>query len=144
MSSQASEQTPYALLGGEAGVAALCDRFYGLMDSQAQFSLLRSLHPENLKGSRDKLFMFLSGWFGGPDLFVQQYGHPRLRQRHLPFSIGIAERDQWVACMLQAMTEEDIEPGLRERLLQNFFKTADFMRNREEAGAAGPASQLIL
>ena len=124
------QQTTYDKIGGEATVARLCDRFYGLMAETPQFAELRAMHPEDLQGSRDKLFMFLSGWLGGPDLFVQQFGHPRLRARHMPFAIGTRERDQWVACMLLAMEEVGIEEGLRERLLQNFFNTADFMRNK--------------
>lgn len=124
-------KTPYELLGGEATVARLVTRFYELMDTVPQFKELRALHPESLEGSRDKLFMFLSGWFGGPNLFVEKHGHPRLRARHMPFSIGVAERDQWVACMILAMEDVGIEEGLRKRLTENFFNTADFMRNRE-------------
>ncbi|KIN89733.1 group II truncated hemoglobin [Thauera sp. SWB20] len=122
--------TPYDMIGGEPVLARLCDRFYGLMAETPQFAELRALHPEDLQGSRDKLFMFLSGWLGGPDLFVQQFGHPRLRARHMPFAIGTRERDQWVACMLLAMEEAGIAEPMRERLLQSFFKTADFMRNQ--------------
>lgn len=125
------EQTTYDKIGGDAAVARLCDRFYALMDSVPQFAELRALHPEDLQSSRDKLYMFLSGWFGGPDLFVEKFGHPRLRARHLPFAIGTKERDQWVACMVLAMEEVGIEEGVRAKLLQNFFNTADFMRNRE-------------
>ncbi|HJW26365.1 MAG TPA: group II truncated hemoglobin [Rhodocyclaceae bacterium] len=123
--------TPYELMGGEPVVARLTDRFYEIMDAAPQFKILRDLHPADLKSSRDKLFMFLSGWFGGPDLFVEKFGHPRLRARHLPFSIGTVERDQWVACMVLAMEDVGIEEELRQKLLQNFFNTADFMRNRE-------------
>lgn len=124
------EQTPYVLIGGEVAVGKLCDRFYELMDTVAQFAHLRSMHPADLKSSRDKLFMFLSGWFGGPDLFVQNFGHPKLRQRHMPFSIGETERDQWVACMVLAMEDIGVEASLREKLLGQFFNTADFMRNK--------------
>jgi len=123
--------TPYAMIGGEATVRALTTRFYALMDSTAQFAGIRAMHPENLEESERKLFMFLSGWLGGPDLFVQEFGHPMLRRRHLPFAIGTAERDQWVACMLLAMEEVGIESTMRNRLLESFFNTADFMRNRE-------------
>ena len=126
-----TEPTTYDKIGGDAGVARLCDRFYELLESVPQFAELRALHPEDLKGSRDKLYMFLSGWFGGPDLFVEKFGHPRLRARHMPFAIGTRERDQWVACMVLAMEEVGIEEGVRKKLLQNFFNTADFMRNRE-------------
>ena len=124
------QQTTYDKIGGEPTVARLCDRFYGLMAETPQFAELRAMHPDDLQGSRDKLFMFLSGWLGGPDLFVQQFGHPRLRARHLPFSIGVLERDQWVACMAQAMRETAVPEALRQRLGQSFFQTADWMRNK--------------
>ncbi|MDR1994233.1 group II truncated hemoglobin [Azonexus sp.] len=123
--------TTYDQIGGEATVGKLCDRFYALMDAVPQFAELRAMHPQDLQGSRDKLFMFLSGWFGGPDLFVEKFGHPRLRGRHMPFAIGILERDQWVACMVLAMEEVGIDPAIRAKLLENFFNTADFMRNKE-------------
>jgi hemoglobin len=127
-----NEQTPYDLIGGEAAVARLCDRFYQRMAETPQFSAIRAMHPDDLGSSRDKLFMFLSGWLGGPDLYVQNIGHPMLRRRHLPFPIGSAERDQWVACMVLAMEDIGVERGLREALLRSFFNTADFLRNREE------------
>jgi hemoglobin len=123
--------TTYDKIGGDAGVARLCDRFYELMDSIPQFRELRDMHPADLQGSRDKLYMFLSGWLGGPDLFVEKFGHPRLRARHSPFAIGTRERDQWVACMVLAMENVGIEEAIREKLLQNFFNTADFMRNTD-------------
>lgn len=132
MSEQAENTiTTYEQIGGEATVGRLCDRFYELMASVSAFSGLRAMHPEDLQSSRDKLFMFLSGWMGGPDLFVEKFGHPRLRARHMPFSIGTQERDQWVACMVLAMEDVGIEPSIRDKLLKNFFNTADFMRNRE-------------
>ena len=124
------EQTPYQLIGGESTVAALCDRFYELMDDTPQFQTIRAMHPTDLKISRDKLFMFLSGWLGGPDLYVQHIGHPMLRRRHLPFAIGTEERDQWVACMDQAMGETGVPTDLRVRLKESFMGTADWMRNK--------------
>ena len=125
------QATTYEKIGGEAMVGKLADRFYELMDTVPQFAELRAMHPPSLAGSRDKLFKFLSGWFGGPDLFVEEFGHPRLRARHMPFSIGTLERDQWVACMVLAMEDVGIEEGIRKVLLNNFFNTADFMRNKE-------------
>ena len=124
--------TTYEKIGGEVTVGKLADRFYELMDSVPQFAELRAMHPESLQGSREKLFMFLSGWFGGPDLFVEKHGHPRLRARHMPFSIGVKERDQWVACMVLAMEDVGIDEDVRKVLLNNFFNTADFMRNRQD------------
>lgn len=125
-----TEDTPYALIGGETGVRRLCETFYELMDGVPQFAAIRALHPEDLTSSRDKLFMFLSGWLGGPDLYVQHIGHPMLRRRHLPFAIGEAERDQWVACMFLAMESTGVDEPLRDKLLPAFFNTADFMRNQ--------------
>ena len=121
--------TTYEQIGGEPTVARLCDRFYELMDSVPQFQGIRAMHPADLANSRDKLYMFLSGWLGGPDLFVEKFGHPRLRGRHMPFAIGIDERDQWVACMVLAMEDVGIKEAVRARLTANFFHTADFMRN---------------
>lgn len=123
--------TAYAALGGETGVRSLVDRFYDLMDTVPEYYGIRKLHPADLQSSNDKLFWFLSGWLGGPQLFVERFGHPRLRARHLPYAIGIAERDQWMACMVQAMEEEGIDEGLREVLRLAFAQTADWMRNRE-------------
>ena len=120
----------YEMIGGEAGVKALVLRFYEIMDTDPLAAGIRSLHPENLDSSIDKLFMFLSGWLGGPQLYIQQYGHPRLRQRHMPFPIGESERDQWMHCMKRAMLETGVEEKLREQLIASFFKTADFLRNR--------------
>jgi len=126
----AAAQTPYALLGGDAAVRALVDRFYDLMDLEPQYAELRALHAPDLAHAREKLYLFLSGWLGGPSLYIERHGHPMLRARHLPFPIGIRERDQWTACMEQAMVERSVEPDLRGRLRQSFFKTADWMRNR--------------
>lgn len=126
-----NQASTYDKIGGEETVGKLCDRFYELMDTVPQFAELRSMHPESLAGAREKLFMFLSGWFGGPDLFVEKFGHPKLRARHMGFSIGTRERDQWVACMVLAMEDVGLDEDIRKILLNNFFNTADFMRNRE-------------
>ena len=125
-----TEKTTYELMGGEEGVRALVDRFYDLMDLDQAYAGIRQMHPQDLTSSREKLYLFLSGWMGGPDLYVQQYGHPRLRARHLPFPIGLRERDQWLQCMGAAMRDLEIQGPLFERLMQSFFTTADWMRNR--------------
>lgn len=127
---EAQATTPFVRLGGEGGVRALVDRFYDLMDLEPAYAEIRAMHPGTLEGSRDKLFWFLCGWLGGPDLYVQRHGHPRLRARHLPYAIGIRERDQWMACMIQALHEQQIDETLAERLAESFFGTADWMRNR--------------
>lgn len=124
-------QTPYEKIGGEEVVQRLVDRFYDLMEQDQDFKGIRDLHAKSLKASREKLFMFLSGWLGGPQLYVEKYGHPRLRQRHLPFAIGESERDQWLICMTQAMEDVGLDEDMREELKRSFWKTADFMRNQE-------------
>jgi hemoglobin len=125
-----AKQPPYALLGGAAGVRALVERFYDLMDMEPAYVGIRALHAPDLGSAREKLFLFLSGWLGGPPLYVERHGHPRLRARHLPFAIATAERDQWLACMGQALDDCDVDSGLRASLLEAFFQTADWMRNR--------------
>lgn len=127
-----SQPNPYDLIGGEAALRKLVDRFYDLMDTTPEAAGIRALHPPNLQRSRDKLFMFLSGWLGGPMLYVERYGHPRLRARHLPFPIGEAERDQWLACMFRALDEQNFDPALTEYLKNAWADTADFVRNQPE------------
>ena len=121
----------YERLGGEAGVRALVDRFYDLMDSLPEAYVVRKLHPADLSMSREKLFLFLSGWLGGPSLYTERYGDPRLRARHLPFAIGVQERDVWLMCMQQAMTELAVEERLQRDLIAALTRTADHMRNQE-------------
>lgn len=125
------EDTLYSQLGGEQGVRSLVDRFYELMEELPEAKGIRDLHPPDLTGSADKLFMFLSGFLGGPPLYVTNFGHPRLRARHLPFPIGTSERDQWVLCMERALHEMVTVEPLRITLLNYFRHTADHMRNRD-------------
>ena len=121
--------TPYAWIGGEEKVKALVERFYDLMDLEPRYAALRATHGTTLEQAREKLFWFLSGWLGGPQHYTDRFGHPRLRMRHMPFQIGIRERDQWLACMDQAMGEVGVDETLRARLRDSFFQTADWMRN---------------
>jgi hemoglobin len=123
-------ETPFEWVGGEQQVKALVERFYDLMDIEPDYKELRAAHGSTLQDARDKLFWFLCGWLGGPEHYTERFGHPRLRMRHMPFSIGALERDEWLACMDQAMKETEVDPVLRERLNSSFFKTADWMRNR--------------
>ena len=126
----ADAATPFDRLGGEAAVRALVDRFYDLMDLGPRYQGIRVLHPTTLDGSRHKLFWFLCGWLGGPNHYIERFGHPMLRARHLPYAIGNTERDQWMACMTQAMHECGVEAELATGLKQAFQGTADWMRNR--------------
>jgi len=128
--SSVGEMTPYQLLGGEGVVRWLCDRFYDIMEQEPSVAPLRTMHPADLAGSRQKLFMFLSGWLGGPTLYIEAFGHPRLRMRHQSFAVDEAARDQWMFCMRQAVSELIVEDALKEQLLRAFYSTADFMRNQ--------------
>ncbi|MCB1785249.1 MAG: group II truncated hemoglobin [Gammaproteobacteria bacterium] len=128
---------PYELIGGEDGVRRLVDRFYDYMDSDPEAAEIRKLHAKDLRVSREKLFLFLSGWLGGPNLYVEKHGHPMLRRRHLPFAIGIRERDQWLHCMRRALADSELDQTQRDRLLQAFAATADHMRNKAEHEADG-------
>jgi len=124
--------TPFAWIGGEERVHALVERFYDLMDLEPRYAELRVVHGSVLDDARQKLFWFLCGWLGGPEHYTDRFGHPRLKARHMPFKVGVVERDQWLACMDQAMTETGVPSGLRERLNRSFFQTADWMRNQAE------------
>jgi hemoglobin len=126
----AGKPSAFDLLGGEARVRALVDRFYDLMAMDERFTELRALHPPMLEGSRDKLFWFLCGWLGGPAHYIERFGHPRLRARHLPYPIASRERDQWLLCMAEAMADQQVPQPLFDRLLEAFAQTADWMRNR--------------
>lgn len=124
--------TPYDQLGGESGIRHLVDRFYDLMDTSPEAANVRALHAASLKRSREKLFMYLTGWTGGPPLYEEQYGHPRLRMRHLPFTIGKRERNEWLWCMERALDEHEMPGELREHLRQRLRQLADHMRNVDE------------
>ena len=124
-------ETPFAWIGGEPAVQALAGRFYDLMELEPAYAILRAAHGADLANARQRLFWFLCGWLGGPQHYTERFGHPRLRGRHLPFAIGITERDQWLACMDQGMRETGVDEELRVRLGKSFFQTtADWMRNQ--------------
>jgi hemoglobin len=122
--------THYERIGGEKKVRALVQRFYQHMDELPEAHGIRKLHPASLQGSEQKLFEFLSGWMGGPQLFIEKYGHPMLRMRHLPFPISDTERDQWMLCMQQALQDVVEDAKLRAELIAAFQKVAEHMRNQ--------------
>lgn len=122
---------PYELLGGEQGVRRLADEFYQVMAERAEATKIRQMHAENLSAIKDKLFMFLSGWMGGPDLYLQKYGTICLSSAHAAYAIGADERDQWLACMDQALINIDASEELREMLKGPMFQLADVMKNKD-------------
>ena len=132
MNEPSQKPTAYDLVGGEQGIRNLVKRFYELMDTLPEAFAVRKLHAADLSGSEEKLFMYLTGYLGGPQLYVEKHGHPRLRQRHLPFSIASAERDQWLLCMRQALDDTVANAALRAALFKAFADLADHMRNRAD------------
>ncbi|WKJ91567.1 group II truncated hemoglobin [Methylomonas montana] len=126
--------TPYELIGGEAAIRSLVDRFYFYMDILPEAQGIRAMHAPSLASAKDKLFKFLSGWLGGPNLFIEEFGHPMLRARHFPFAIGASERDQWMRCMNKALDEVEMDPRLRENIRTALQHLATHMINQETAG----------
>ncbi len=122
--------TPYDLIGGEQAILNWVDRFYFYMDSLPETQGIRAIHQPNLDSAKSKLFKYLSGWLGGPDLFVEEFGHPMLRTRHLPFVIGESERDQWMLCMNKALDEMTIDPRLKTNLQNALQQLATHMINQ--------------
>ena len=122
---------PYEQIGGDAAVRRLVDRFYDFMDAEPAAAEIRALHQADLTRARQNLYEFLSGWMGGPPLYITRHGHPRLRARHLPFPIGVRERDQWLLCMNRALEEVVTEPEFRAQLSGAFASLADHMRNQD-------------
>lgn len=128
----------YEVIGGEPVLRRLVTRFYEIMATEPRVAGIRAMHQPDLADANEKLFLFLSGWMGGPQLYVEKYGHPMLRARHLPFPIGESERDQWVYCMVRAMHDVGIEEKVMIQLGNALWGVADFMRNQpEQPSAAG-------
>ena len=121
----------YENLGKEDGIRQLVDTFYDYMDSEEFAAGIRAMHAEDLTEARQKLYEFLVGWCGGPPLYQDKYGHPRLRARHMPFPIAESERDQWMHCMRLALQKCVSDEKSRQYLDERFFQIADFMRNQE-------------
>jgi hemoglobin len=130
MQISSDSRTFYERIGGEQPLRQLVQSFYRHMDELAEAKPIRDMHAPDLDSAQDKLFMFLSGWTGGPQLYMEKFGHPRLRMRHLPFAIDEAARDQWMLCMEKALEEVVDDAALRDEMMHALHGVADFMRNR--------------
>lgn len=124
------EQTLFEQLGGAETIEKIVERFYYFMDTLPEVKDIRDQHAPDLTEAKEKLIMFLTGWSGGPQIYIEKFGHPRLRARHLPFKIGEKERDQWLYCMFKSLEEQNISQQLKEDLKKSFAHIADFMRNQ--------------
>lgn len=120
--------TPYQEIGGGEAIDALSDAFYDVIEEDSP--TLRAMLPASTKNTRRKFAMYLSGWLGGPPLYEEKWGHPRLRMRHLPFPIGTDEVDEWLRCMGEAMERAGVGQPLRTFLEGRFGQLALHMRNK--------------
>lgn len=123
--------TLYEAIGGDDTVRALVKRFYELMDTLPEAARCRAIHPPSLSGSEAKLYDYLTGYLGGPPVYVEKYGHPRLRARHFVAEIGPRERDEWMLCFRRAMEETIENPKLRDIIWAPVERLAFHMQNRE-------------
>lgn len=134
----ASQITFYERLGGDATgaekIRQIVETFYDVMSTDPKATGILAMHQSDLTEAREKLFMFLMGWMGGPQLYIERYGHPMLRRRHLPFPIGESERDQWIYCMVQALHLSNVDEELMTKLAAQLYGVADFMRNHNMDG----------
>jgi hemoglobin len=117
-------------IGGSATIDRLVDRFYDHMDTLPEAQVIRAIHTADLGAIRDVLKRYLTEWTGGPKLYSVEKGHPRLRQRHIGFAIGDAERDAWMLCMRGALEETVVDVVARQDLDRALSGLADWMRNR--------------
>jgi len=123
--------TPYEVIGGEAAIRTLVEKFYYFMDTLPEAKGIRDMHQADLTSAESKLIKYMTGWLGGPNLYIEEYGHPMLRARHLPFAIGESERDQWMFCMNKAIEEVPMEPRLKTNLQTALQDLATHMINKE-------------
>lgn len=122
----------YEKIGGLEAIEKLVNDFYEIMSTDPVAEDCFATHSgRDIRESAEKLKFFLSGWTGGPQLYLEKYGHPRLRMRHFPFTIGPKEADQWIYCMRKALLKSEIDPGVQEQLLNAFLQvTAMLTENR--------------
>ena len=114
----------------EPALETFLDPWRDPYDPPPAYAELRATHGSDLAQARQKLFWFLCGWLGGPNHYIERFGHPRLRARHLPYAIGVSERDQWLRCMAWAMQDVGLSQEMQEHLMMSFYQTADWMRNQ--------------
>lgn len=128
-----NEPTVYDAVGGDAFFRELVDKFYDNVEADAA---LLAVYPdlEDLAGARERFYLFLCQFWGGPRTYTETRGHPRLRLRHMPFVVNEDGRDRWLAAMRKAMDDMDINPGIDAAMWEYFVQSAEFMRNDQVPG----------
>jgi len=136
-----STESLYSRLGGETKLRQYVAFLYGFMAESPEVEHVRKMHSADLSHARDRLFMFLSGMLGGPPLYMEAFGHPRLRRKHLHFEIGDVERDQWLQCAQYAADQLDVAAQVRDDLMQELSAMANHLRNKDmTAVSVGPCN----
>ena len=129
-----TDRSIYELCGGESGIRRLADDFYGFMETLPEAKHVRDMHPMNLARSIEKFGDFLVGWTGGPPVYIEKYGHPRLRRRHFPFPVDSRARDQWLVCMQHALAAHPhISADVATALFEAFARMANHLRNTPDS-----------
>ena len=129
--SYGTKDASFQAAGGEEGIRRLVDAFYDEMDRAEYAAAIRAMHPTDLSVSRDKLTLFLCGWLGGPRLYAQKYGGISIPAAHAHLDIGLAERDAWLACMQEALAQQDYEPSFKRYLIEQLSIPAERVRKRD-------------
>lgn len=132
---------PYQLLGGEAGVRALCEAFYAIMDTLPEAADIRRMHGSDLGPIQEKLFEYLSGWMGGPQLYQLRHGTVCMTRPHHPYAIGPRERDQWLLCMDLALERIGASAEVKAMLQVPMARIADAVRNRDSSALEPEATR---
>lgn len=134
-----ADHTIYELLGGADGLRTIVDRFYDLMDADAAYEPIRSMHQPDLGAIRTGLFEYLSGWLGGPQLYAERKGSPCIVGAHVPYRIDAQAADLWLDCMTRAMVDVDVPERYREVLLPPLGNITQALRNDDRPAPAGQA-----
>jgi hemoglobin len=115
-------------VGGQSVIDKLVDDFYHIMSTDPMAEdCLRAHQGRDLSEAAHKLKFFLSGWLGGPQLYLEKFGHPRLRMRHMPFTIGRREAEQWLYCMYRALKLSTIDDKTQEQMMEAFLPVANML-----------------
>ncbi|MCW8093477.1 group II truncated hemoglobin [Alteromonas sp. ASW11-130] len=124
--------TPFEVIGGQATANKIAETFYDIMESDPLVADLLAIHPKPLTRIREVFALYLTMWLGGPNTYEQQFGHPRLRARHLPFIVTPVLKEQWMYCMRKAMFTHVSDKALANKLLASLNQLAEHMINKEE------------
>lgn len=123
----------YELAGGEDGVRRLVETFYDIVETRPEGRPLLALHMRGhgVAHSRIEQFNFLSGFFGGPQLYAERHGHSNVRLMHEHVEINPQARDAWINCMAMAIDDVGLPPDAKAKMMKPFTRVADILVNRD-------------